>query len=240
MKFIHEKDRKLWKKIKRNGNFTKKKKAMIQEAKKSKTNKCNPIENCALNIESGTSPTLNNNNLPEIFSNLNQSVNFAEIFEGRSNNVDEVDSDNDDADEAMEKQDMLAFREEVKHWAIIFQIKHVAINALLNILKSHIPDNVLPKDARTLVGTPRNTNIKTDKNIGGEYWHYGLQKVLENTFTPFENIPSELSLNVNIDGLPTFKSSTTSFWPILVNVHEMSQNISPMIVGIFCGECKYC
>ncbi|XP_053682974.1 uncharacterized protein LOC128733426, partial [Sabethes cyaneus] len=39
-------------------------------------------------------------------------------------------------------------------------------------------------------------------------------------------------------GLPTFKSSTTYFWPILVNIHELNQLMSPLIVGIFSGESK--
>lgn len=231
---VQEKDKELWKKIKRNGNFSKKKKALMQQAKKFRVN---TIETSAFNTENATSTTFRNFVIQEPLQSLEHRVNSYENVEVFCNRSDEIECESDDSFENLEKQDMLSFREELKSWALTFQIKHTALNALLIILKSHVPDNVLPKDARTLVSTPRNTEVKSD-NLGGEYWHYGLQKVLEDTLTQFDNIPSEISLNINIDGLPTFKSSTCSFWPILVNVHEMTQHVSPLVVGIFCGECK--
>ncbi|EAT43410.1 AAEL005157-PA, partial [Aedes aegypti] len=167
---------------------------------------------------------------------------FSNQFGNDSDSQDqgEMESDSDIDENNMHlKADMIDFRDELKNWAIKFQIKHAALNSLLTLLKSHITDNVLPKDARTLVGTPRNTSISADPSIGGEYWHYGLRKVLDHTLSSYDKLPSKLSLNVNIDGLPTFKSSTTSFWPILVNVHELRRSMSPLVVGVFCGTCKF-
>ena len=48
---------------------------------------------------------------------------------------------------------------------------------------------------------------------------------------------SELSLNIFVDGLPLHKSSSSQFWPILANIHQMP-HISPFIVGIFHGTSK--
>lgn len=118
----------------------------------------------------------------------------------------------------------------MKTWAITHQVKHTAVNSLLTILKTNIPDNVLPADARTLVKTPAKVQITHDDKMGGEYWHYGLQKVLTKVlmFSKNQSI-TKISLIVNIDGVPISKSSTSAFWPILVKIHEMDEiaHLSP-------------
>ena len=69
-------------------------------------------------------------------------------------NRQEVESDSDiDGNDTDLKADMTDRRDDLKTWAIQYQIKHAALKSLLTVLMSHIADNVLPKDARTLVGT---------------------------------------------------------------------------------------
>lgn len=112
---------------------------------------------------------------------------------------------------------------DLANWAIKHQIKHSAVNAILKIFKTHYPDAKIPNDARVLVQTPRKSEIvQFEGEDAGQYWHYGLEKVLADLLKGRENkIPSDgFLLNVNIDGLPMFKSSKTSFWPILVELHE--------------------
>jgi len=46
-----------------------------------------------------------------------------------------------------------------------------------------------------------------------------------------------LSLQVNVDGLPVFKSSGYQLWPILVIVKE-SRSKDPIIVGLYGGNKK--
>lgn len=46
-----------------------------------------------------------------------------------------------------------------------------------------------------------------------------------------------ISLNFNVDGLPIFKSSKQTFWPILATIHEMP-HIRPIIIAIWCGFTK--
>lgn len=53
------------------------------------------------------------------------------------------------------------------------------------------------------------------------------------------NLISMYSLNINIDGLPIFRSSSCSFWPIIVQLHELRNEIAPLIVGIFSGTSKH-
>ena len=61
----------------------------------------------------------------------------------------------------------------------------------------------------------------------------GLRILLESTAT----LPSVLHLSLNIDGIPLYKSSNQSFWPILAQVKECIDK-EPFVIGLFCGESK--
>ena len=67
-----------------------------------------------------------------------------------------------------------SIEQELQGWAISHKIPHSALKNLLKILNPHFP--VLPKDPRTLLKTPQNSNI-TEKS-GGDYFHFGLQDSL--------------------------------------------------------------
>lgn len=119
----------------------------------------------------------------------------------------------------------------LRHWAIEYNVKRRAVSALLKILIS-FGISTLPRDSRTLLKTPRVVHV--ENRAGGQYWHNGLQSCLTKIFGKLSsNI--NIQLNFNIDGLPLFKSSPISFWPILFNIHDMP-DIRPMVVGIWCGE----
>lgn len=93
----------------------------------------------------------------------------------------------------------------------------------------------MPKDPRSLLGTPREITINFVDP--GEYWHNNLKnsiiKSLENSKVILENI----SILVNIDGVPIHKSSKQQFWPILCSIFEMP-HLSPIICGIYLGSAK--
>lgn len=102
----------------------------------------------------------------------------------------------------------------LRNWAIEKNINKRALTALLKILRSC--GFALPKDSRTLLETPRKVEIVN--LAGGKYWHNGLEHCLTQVFS---KLSSNLCvrLNINIDGLPLFKSSPITFWPILANVY---------------------
>lgn len=129
------------------------------------------------------------------------------------------------------------FREKLAHWVVQFQITQAATNSLLLLLNDYFPIANLPNNAKTLVKTPRNIDIQN--NDGCQYWHYGLTKVLNNALCNQTIKNTILSLNINVDGLPMFRSSTINFWPILVNIHELREEIQPLIVGIYSGKRNY-
>lgn len=112
---------------------------------------------------------------------------------------------------------------------------HSALKDLFKIWNKRLP-NVLPQDPRTLMQTPPKINIV--KVGDGQYWHRGLKLSLESIFQANETVKaSSISLNINIDGLPIYKSSKEEFWPIVYNIYEL-QHISPRIIAIYSGKGK--
>lgn len=103
----------------------------------------------------------------------------------------------------------------LRTWAIEFRIKGNALTALLKILIS-VGMKHLPQDSRSLLKTPR--IVEVSNRAGGQYWYNGIQKCLSRTFAKLSS-NLMIKLNINIDGLPLFKSSPVGFWPILANIH---------------------
>lgn len=117
-----------------------------------------------------------------------------------------------------------------QEWSIKNNITHVALNELISRIKPKYPE--LPKDARTLLGTPRKVNI--DVVAPGHYYHFGLSNSIETLLSrcPFQNLHC-IEVNINIDGLPLFKSSSSQVYPILCNLVENYNEVD--VVGIYHG-----
>lgn len=100
----------------------------------------------------------------------------------------------------------------------------------------HSAVNPFPKTARTLLKTPRSTEIFT---MGaGQYCHYGLESAVLTFITKLEEknlYPDCLELLVNIDGAPLTKSSEKGLWIISCS-ESILKNVE--VVGIFYGQDK--
>lgn len=118
------------------------------------------------------------------------------------------------AEQSNENYDL---KKNLGQWASQHRISKMAIDALLAILNS-AGITSLPKNHRTLQGTP--TNVAIENVAGGQLWYNGLENCLTKVFLNLDrNI--ELKLNFNIDGLPLFHSSKKNFYPILASVYGM-------------------
>lgn len=106
---------------------------------------------------------------------------------------------------------------ELRDWANSHRIAKRALDELLCILNSHGIESV-PKNHRTLLGTPVNLHI--NEIAGGKFWYNGLEKSIRQIFSGID-CDWTISLNVNVDGLPLYKSSKITFWPILVSIYGM-------------------
>lgn len=137
----------------------------------------------------------------------------------------DVDTD-DDGENVVDK---------VNEWANKYGIAHVAITELLHILKPYL--STLPHCSRTLLHTPRSCNVKPLK-CGGEYCHLGLVKGLQDMCINGAAAQTRcLELQFNVDGIPLFKSSNTSLWPILCMLKNADSS-DPFVVGIYSGSEK--
>uniref|UniRef100_A0A8D9F1W7 Uncharacterized protein n=1 Tax=Cacopsylla melanoneura TaxID=428564 RepID=A0A8D9F1W7_9HEMI len=106
-------------------------------------------------------------------------------------NSDTSDSENvDDGESSIEK---------LRNWANTYQISLIALTAVLSILPSIARDYIyLPKDARTLMKTPRALTVKSMDN--GEYYHFGLASWLKKILEVIKVNVDILKLHIGIDG----------------------------------------
>ena len=92
----------------------------------------------------------------------------------------------------------------------------------------------VPKDARTLLRSKR--KIETSTVAGGEYFYFGLKYWLSILIKESQKLANicQLTLHVNIDGIPLFNNSKTALWPILGCVVELNALVFP--IALFCSN----
>lgn len=136
---------------------------------------------------------------------------------------DECSSENDDDDCG------------IAEWAAEYNIPQTALSALLKILRRKGLD--VPLDARTLMSTDRSCNVS---NVdGGSYYHFGIRNAVVAELKTLGHVPdvTTLTLRINIDGLPLFRSSNMSLWPILGSIKEIPE-CNVFVIGVYSGRSK--
>lgn len=119
----------------------------------------------------------------------------------------------------------------LKQWSIRNNISHRCLNEQLSYFKQFFP--TLPKDSRTLLGTPILSNI-IDMSPG-KYVHIGVKKGLVDYLSSLQDVPESISIDFNIDGVPISRSTTSSFWTIQAKC-VLSKQI--FVVGVYHGYHK--
>ncbi|XP_071581912.1 uncharacterized protein [Temnothorax nylanderi] len=119
-------------------------------------------------------------------------------------------------------------------WALLHNVTHSALDNLLIRLNEYMDG--LPLRSKTILHTPRTLNILSLDN--GSYTHIGIGKNLLKVLSDLnENVTETLKIDVNIDGIPIYKSSGICLWPILIRCLNI-KNKNPFVVGIFTGTGK--
>ena len=151
---------------------------------------------------------------------------YAEESSDTDSEFDNVNLRNDPAVETVPD-----LSEELAACATRNSFRRCAVNELLDMLRCQ--GHRLPKDARTLLQTPK--KVASIEKCGGHYAYFGVAsgvlKVLAQNPDFSEN---SIDICINIDGVPLFKSSSTQIWPILCSFNDFV----PFIVAIFCGKAK--
>jgi len=200
-------------------------------------NSVNSISNNFLleqNIHSNNYQLNDLDNLEQVHSNSNYSED--------SNNVLETENINDSSFHINEVNapasnslvdNSSSFSLWLQEWALKNRISHVALNELMAAIKPKYPE--LPSDARSLLKTPRKVNIQNVKP--GQYYHFGLSNCVKQLLSRHSVQHLQfVQVNINIDGLPLFKSSNSQVYPILCNLVENFNEVN--IVGIYYGNEK--
>lgn len=117
----------------------------------------------------------------------------------------------------------------------VHTVPHTFIKELLAILNKHT-NTKFPKDPRTLLKTPRCTEIH--EMDSGKYCHYGLENAVVSFLLDIEAHKYEirrLEIIVNIDGAPLGKFSENGLWIISCS-ETILKNVE--VVGIYHGPEK--
>ncbi|XP_073669952.1 uncharacterized protein [Paramisgurnus dabryanus] len=150
----------------------------------------------------------------------------------QSGSEEESNSDQD----SDESEQTCNFGDSLRNWALTFGVSLVALTALLGLLRLYHPD--LPKDARTLLKTT--TTYSIERKCEGLYYYIGIlssfKQKLQQAFESFAD-GCTLKLQINIDGLPLFKSSGIQVWPILGCLLSFPIK-EPVVIALFCGPHK--
>jgi len=142
----------------------------------------------------------------------------------------------DSEDEGNDINSSSDIKDQLTDWAVEFDIPMNALSRLLSILRLEIND--LPKDPRTLLSTK--VSYEIENICDGEYYHFGLSSGIQKILSvepDIEVVSKHLRIQLNIDGLPLFRSSSAQFWPILARLENVGKG-TPFIVGIFYGQSK--
>ncbi len=158
---------------------------------------------------------------------------FDDLDRSDADTYSDYSSDSDLGDDSLPEKDDLAAQ--LREWILDCGIAQAHAQRLLGILRHHF--TFLPKDIRTLLETRRSCNIQ--EVAGGFYHHFGIRENLRQRLLSDPTLlpNDQLSLQINVDGLPLFKSTTTTFWPIL-GMLQQEQNPEPFVIGLWLGQSK--
>ncbi|XP_039308985.1 uncharacterized protein LOC120356847 isoform X2 [Solenopsis invicta] len=169
--------------------------------------------------ETNSSPK---NTLANVRTNVELASNFYQSIADNSDDSDDNDDRSDNISMSHDRENIInesngnfsenAYKNEdfstwLRSWKLKHNISHSAMSELLSQL-SICGHADLPKDARTLLRTPR-----------------------------FNSIKISASGDLNIDGLPISKSSKSQIWPILGKIYG-NKAFTPFIISVYHGYTK--
>jgi len=97
----------------------------------------------------------------------------------------------------------------------------------------------LPKSAKTLLKTPRNTSGLIRNFCGGEYWYGGILDGIKSrlTFGDFQNFQPghTVTIDIFVDGISPYKSAKKHLCAIAGCVVEQKK---PFEIALWCGNIK--
>lgn len=152
-------------------------------------------------------------------------IDWSDIPEDYSNEILYESSSDSDSDDEYSNN----LINDLRYWSTENNVPLSTVTKLLLILRK-CGHSQLPKVAQTLLKTPNSTEVI--EMSPGHYYHFGIKnnviKLLrtENRFT-------DLTMDINVDGVPITNSGRHQFWPILGRLNEI--DIKPFVIGLYYG-----
>ncbi|KYQ57721.1 hypothetical protein ALC60_03309 [Trachymyrmex zeteki] len=176
----------------------------------------------------------------ESFSNDTQMA--AEIRSDKEMYTDESFSNDTQMAEKIQSDKETDEVEEIREWALNYDIKQAALDKLLLILRKKLLPQ-LPKSSKTFLRTKNNYKINmifddNGKEIIGQYVYFGLEEGIRLCVNTNLHQNKEIKLQFNVDGLPLFNSGKKQFWPILCKIFSEIDICKSFVVAIFNGNSK--
>ncbi|OXA49823.1 hypothetical protein Fcan01_15862 [Folsomia candida] len=137
-------------------------------------------------------------------------------------------SDSEEEDVDFEESRSFDLISKLKDGSLAFCVNQKQFTSLLKILKQHPCFEKIPSASGAILRTSQ--EIFPVVVPPGEFLYFGVRREID---ALDNNLDHTLELQVNIDGLPIFKSSSLQFWPILgffVNV-----SVYPFVIGLYSG-----
>lgn len=130
-------------------------------------------------------------------------------------------------------------REDLEGWAGDFGVTHMSVDALLKVLRRHGHKD-LPSTARTLLTSRKSFQVETVGGVDTIKYNIAEQLSLHLNKYPPETIQElqSIDLSLNVDGLPLFKSSAKTLWPILCAINLTPKCIFPLSLAIASSKPK--
>ena len=121
----------------------------------------------------------------------------------------------------------------IREWALEEVIPYGKVQSLMDKLRAGGFEHDLPKDHRTLLKLHGKINYTTSGNY--HFYSFNVADQIRFTLEHAESeIPNTLHLHLNVDGVPLFKSSNSSAWPLLCSVENVKSiySIFPLNVCV--------
>ncbi len=123
----------------------------------------------------------------------------------------------------------------------MFGISHRAMAYLIYLLKSHNIDNI-PSSVYMLTRNKQTVPYSTEIMANGQFAYISMKEniiyAINNGLINPENMKKDsnnnilLDIIINVDGMPLYKSSQITIWPILFKIPSM---VNPLPIALYCG-----
>jgi len=135
-----------------------------------------------------------------------------------------------------------SLQEDLRCYHYKHRITRDAMDDLLHLLNKHgVGKHFLPLSCKTLIKTPKDFSQDIRSKSGIEYINLGVESQIKSIFGRYplniRDAVDTLVISQNIDGVPFFKSSLCSAWPLLMKIDNIHpQTVFPVVLA--CGQSK--